>query len=182
MSTILNNKWDIIYIQTLPAQEVYVNYWTSLLSRNGSKKLRRDSNTGVFLWIFRKFWKHFFSQNASGQLLLSFSTWHRKTPVPESVFNKAAGLSLQLNLKKDPGTGASCEFREISKNTFSYRRPPVAASAFFVLGVNKKNNLFSNNSLITCKFLEYSTILFANDTLKEKLDLIRLRGSRPEVF
>ena len=102
--------------------------------------------------------------------------------MPESVFNKAAGLSLQLNLKKDPGTGASCEFREISKNTFSYRRPPVAASAFFVLGVNKKNNLFSNNSLITCKFLEYSTILFANDTLKEKLDLIRLRGSRPEVF
>ena len=75
-----------------------------------------------------------------------------------------------------------CEFREISKNTFSYRRPPVAASVFIVLGVNKKNNVLSNNSLITCKFLEYSTIHFANDTLKEKLDLIRFRGSRPEVF
>ena len=36
--------------------------------------------------------------------------------MPESLFNKVAGLVF------------SCEFCEISKNTFCYRKPPVAAS------------------------------------------------------
>ena len=35
----------------------------------------------------------------------------------------------QLCLKRDPGTGVSCEFCEIWKNTFSYRTPQVAASS-----------------------------------------------------
>ena len=39
---------------------------------------------------------------------------------------QASGL--QLYLKRDSGTGVSCEFYEISNNTFSYRTPPVAAS------------------------------------------------------
>ena len=35
---------------------------------------------------------------------------------------------LQPYQKRDSGTGVSCEFCEISKNTFSYRTPPVVAS------------------------------------------------------
>ena len=45
-------------------------------------------------------------------------------------FNKVAGLSLSLNfIKKETLAQVfSCEFCEISNNTFSYRTPPVAAS------------------------------------------------------
>ena len=42
---------------------------------------------------------------------LKISQIHRKTPAP-----------------RDPGIGVSCEFCEITQNTF-YRTPPVAASA-----------------------------------------------------
>ena len=41
-----------------------------------------------------------------------FRNVYRKTPVPESLFK------LQLYLKRDSGTGFSCEFCEIFKNTF----------------------------------------------------------------
>ena len=46
-----------------------------------------------------------------------------KTPVSESLFNKVAGLSLQLYLKRDPDTGV---FLPILRNF--YRTPAVAAS------------------------------------------------------
>ena len=42
---------------------------------------------------------------------------------------KVADQGRQLNLKRDPGTGVSCEFCEILKDTFSYRTPLVAASS-----------------------------------------------------
>ena len=42
--------------------------------------------------------------------------------------NKVAGQYWQLYLQRDPSTGVSCEFCKISKNTFSYRIPQVAAS------------------------------------------------------
>ena len=41
---------------------------------------------------------------------------HRKTPVPESPFKKETLAQV-----------FSCKFCKISKNTFSYRTPPVAA-------------------------------------------------------
>ena len=44
-------------------------------------------------------------------------------------FNKVTGLRLATLLKKRPGTGVSCEICEISKNNFSYRTHPVAASS-----------------------------------------------------
>ena len=44
-------------------------------------------------------------------------------------FNKVAGLSLQLYLKKDPGASVfSCEFLEILKNTFLTEQFRMAAS------------------------------------------------------
>ena len=55
---------------------------------------------------------------------------HRKTSVPESLFNKAVSLRPATLLKKRLWQGVSCEFCKISKNTFSYGTPPVAASAF----------------------------------------------------
>ena len=55
-------------------------------------------------------------------VLGNFEKIHRKPPVLESLFfNKVAGLRTLTQV-------FSCEFCQISKNTFSYRTPPVAAS------------------------------------------------------
>ena len=43
-------------------------------------------------------------------------------------FNKVAGLRPATLFKKTLAQVFSCEFSEISKNNFSYRTPPVAAS------------------------------------------------------
>ena len=55
--------------------------------------------------------------------------------MPDSLFKKVTGLRPAallkrpaILLKRDSGTGVSCEFFEISKNTVCYRTPPVAAS------------------------------------------------------
>ena len=51
----------------------------------------------------------------------------------ESLFNKVATKLqvLQLYYKDTPTQVFSCKVCEIFKNTFSYKTPPVAASAFF---------------------------------------------------
>ena len=48
-------------------------------------------------------------------VLRNFEKIHKKTPVPESL---------------TPTQRFSCEFCEISKNTFSHRTPPVAACLY----------------------------------------------------
>ena len=45
----------------------------------------------------------------------------------ESLFNKVAGLIATL-LKKTPTQVFSCEYSEIFKNSYFYRRPLVLAS------------------------------------------------------
>ena len=55
------------------------------------------------------------------------SNIHKKTPVTESQ-------ACNFIKKKTLAQVLPCEFCEISKNTFSYRTPPVAAS------VNKMQN------------------------------------------
>ena len=44
-------------------------------------------------------------------------------------------MGLQLYEKRNSDAVFSCEFWEISKNTFSYRTPPVAASVKNVIGL-----------------------------------------------
>ena len=51
-----------------------------------------------------------------------------KDPCQSLFFSKIAGLSLQLYENEIIPQVFSCEFCEISKNTFSYKTPPVAAS------------------------------------------------------
>ena len=50
------------------------------------------------------------------------------TPVPETLFNKVAGLRPATLLKKRLAQVFFYEFYKISKNTYSYRTPLVAAS------------------------------------------------------
>ena len=45
-----------------------------------------------------------------------------------SFFDKVAGLACNFIKKETLAQVFSCDFCEISKNTFSYRTPPVAAS------------------------------------------------------
>ena len=51
-----------------------------------------------------------------------------KTTVPETLFNKVAGLACNFIKKESLAQVLPCEFFEISKNTFFYRTPPVAVS------------------------------------------------------
>ena len=51
-----------------------------------------------------------------------FRKIHRKTPVPESLFNKVADLRPETLLKKETLAQLfSCEFCKISNNTYCYR-------------------------------------------------------------
>ena len=63
-------------------------------------------------------------------VLKNFAKFTGKHPCQSLFFNKVAGLRLQLKrLKKETLTQVfSCEFWKISKNSFSYRTPLVAAS------------------------------------------------------
>ena len=66
-------------------------------------------------------------------VLRSFAKVAGKHLCQSLFFNKVAGLRPATLLKKDSGTDVSCEFCEISKNTFFYRTPPVAASGYLYL-------------------------------------------------
>ena len=48
----------------------------------------------------------------------------------ERCFRRDYSKACNFIKKEALAQGFSCEFREISKNTFSYRTPPVAASVF----------------------------------------------------
>ena len=53
------------------------------------------------------------------------------------VFNKVVELRPATLLKKTLAQVFSCEFYKISKNVFSYRTPPVAASEYlYMVSVN----------------------------------------------
>ena len=63
------------------------------------------------------------------KVLENFSKFTGKHLARVSFLIKLQAWDLQHYQKRDSGTGASCEFCEISKNNFSYRTPPVAVSA-----------------------------------------------------
>ena len=62
------------------------------------------------------------------KVFLEISQIQRKTPVPEFLFYKVAGLRPATLLQKETlAQMFSCELWEISKNTFFHRTPQVAA-------------------------------------------------------
>ena len=63
-------------------------------------------------------------------VLRNFAKFTGKRLCKSLFFNKVAGLGPASFIKKETLAQVfSCEFCEFSKNTFSYRTPPVAASA-----------------------------------------------------
>ena len=93
---------------------------------------------------------------------LKFREIHRNTPVPDPLFL----IKLQAS-----GTGVFfCKFCEISKNTFSYRTPLVAASVHVgnlftylskFLGVNKPIKKKNHGGETTLKNSRFSVISFS---------------------
>ena len=65
------------------------------------------------------------SRRSSPRCSEKFRKIYRKTPVPESLFNKVAGLRHRCRHRC-----FTCEFCEISKNTFFHKEPLVASSIF----------------------------------------------------
>ena len=62
-------------------------------------------------------------------ILRNFTKFTGKHVCQSLFFNKVAGLSACNFIKKETLAQVfSCELCEISKNTFSYRTPPMAAS------------------------------------------------------
>ena len=61
-------------------------------------------------------------------VLRNSAKFTRKHLCQSLFFNKVADLSLQLYKKETLAQVFSCEFCEISKNTFFQRTPPVATS------------------------------------------------------
>ena len=80
-------------------------------------------------------------------ILRIFTKFTGKRMCQSLFFNKVAGISLQLYWKGDSGTGGFL-CRNICKNTFSYRTPPV--TPFIILGmieIRYKHKLTSYNYL-----------------------------------
>ena len=63
-------------------------------------------------------------------VLRNFAKFTGKHLCQNLFFNKVAGQVCNFIKKEVLAQVFSCEFCEISKNTFSYRTPPVAASEF----------------------------------------------------
>ena len=101
----------------------------------------------VYIYIYTRFYKQcFFStqpqccQKQSPEVfckkgvLRNFAKFTGKHLYPSLLFNKVAGFrpaeACNFFKKENLAQVFSCEFCEISKNTFSYRTPPVAASLF----------------------------------------------------
>ena len=61
-------------------------------------------------------------------VIRNFGKINRKIPVPETLFNKVASLGPATLLKNVSGTVVFLWICKISKNTFSYRTLPMAAS------------------------------------------------------
>ena len=64
-------------------------------------------------------------------VLRNFAKFTGKHLCQSLFFNKVAGLACNSIKKETLAQVFSCEFCEISKNTFSHRTPLVAASAWF---------------------------------------------------
>ena len=81
-------------------------------------------------------------------------------------FNKIAGLSNFIK-KETLEQVLSCEFCEISKNTFSYRTPPMAASEWTYRaqanGRNRKKNHWVQDRTASFTLFKRNNFFFTSD-------------------
>ena len=101
---------------------------------------RQNQSHHVFAWIQTDLLKCFLLSSSRPEVfckkgvLRNFTKLIGKHPCQSFLFNKVAGLNL-ARPKPKPGQN-SCEFCEISKNTFLHRASLVAASFFYIFLLN----------------------------------------------
>ena len=115
---------------------------------------------------------------------LKYCRIHRKTRVPESLFNKVAGLRPQASvtlLKKDSGTGVFPWILQHIKDDLFCRTPPDDCFCYYnikytTIKYTIKNSLFLGNK---CVILSkgYKTVCLTKNVLKTALSAVNdLRG------
>ena len=75
----------------------------------------------------------------------------------------------------------SCEFYEISKNTFSYRAPPVAASESTML-LNQNKKFFKNMGQIASIYVCTQKFIFRWDYLSNKFISYLKHKKRADLY
>ena len=90
-------------------------------------------------------------------VLRNFTKFTRKRSCQNLFFNKVAGQTCNFVKKRDSGTSFSCEFCEISKNTFLHRTPLVAASANSVPTTQTKKLILNHLKEIGSNFDSFSS-------------------------
>ena len=113
-----------------------------------SEKEIPDLNSLNFFWIWTKISEISTVVRSSHQrcsvtkgVLRNFENFTGKNLCQCLFFNKDAGLSPATLLKKTLAQVLSCEFCKISKNTFSYRKPPD--DCFLVVAVMMRKKVLN---------------------------------------
>ena len=113
-----------------------------------SEKEIPDLNSLNFFWIWTKISEILTVVRSSHQrcsvtkgVLRNFENFTGKNLCQCLFFNKDAGLSPATLLKKTLAQVFSCEFCKISKNTFSYRKPPD--DCFLVVAVMMRKKVLN---------------------------------------
>ena len=113
-----------------------------------SEKEIPDLNSLNFFWIWTKISEISTVVRSSHQrcsvtkgVLRNFENFTGKNLCQCLFFNKDAGLSPATLLKKTLAQVFSCEFCKISKNTFSYRKPPD--DCFLVVAVMMRKKVLN---------------------------------------
>ena len=108
-----------------------INHWEQLFHRTLITGYFHLVNIAKFLrmGIFIEHQKQSFADIPQNRYSWKFCKLHKKALVLEFLFKKHAGWRLTTSLKKTSTHVFSCEVYETFKNTFSYRTPPIFASA-----------------------------------------------------
>ena len=107
-----------------------------LLSSGGTTPVLQNTCGRLLLSLLVVLYRSFMNiqKESSGVLqrgvLINFTKFTGKQLCQIFVFNKIVGLSLQLYQNETLAQVLSCEFYEVSKNTFVIKKPLVAASEY----------------------------------------------------
>ena len=98
-------------------------------------------------------------------VLRNFAKFTGKHLCQSLFFNKIVGLACNLIKKETLAQVFSCEFCEVSKNTFPYRTPPVAPSGFISFSFSGERNVSLDT--LSC-FIGMRIVLYVMHMVKKK--------------
>ena len=117
-------------------------------------------------------------------VLRNFAEFAGKHLCQSLFLNKVAGLRSATLFKKKLAQVFSCGFCKISKNTFSYRTPPVAASDFDTLQlvVSPHTETVIKEVNITIEFCIFELVLIPNFSLNWKFWFVEPNLPQKDIY